>query len=187
MAEVDYTAREVRFRFAIFGQPGAGKRTVLRQLHAAFPPGERGGISDEELGSGRVLSFEFTPRDLVPLAEYGARGRVVTLTAPMTEAALYGRHCADLDALLCVADTRRSRLDGNIATLQALGTFRFLREVPVVFFYNRWEGEEALPIEALNAQLNPLGAQHHAGDALTGAGMEAVVPALISAAMANAA
>jgi mutual gliding-motility protein MglA len=183
MPELDYAAKEARLRFAIVGPPGAGRTSTLRRLHADLPLLERTEISDVALKSGRLLSFDFAPGELLPLAEYRARATLLTFTAPLAEVAAYTRVCADLDALVFVADSRRSKSDTNLATLRHLGALRFLADVPVVFFYNQRDGADALPVADLEAQLNPLRAPHRAGVATTGEGMDGLLAELVRAIM----
>src|SRR5215207_5827917 len=124
MPELDYTVRELRLRFAIFGPVGAGKRALLRQLHAALPAAERGDLAETQVGAAQLLSFDFTPIDLLPVAEYRPRATVMTLIAPITDSAAYARSCADLDGMLFVADSRAARAVENVAVLRQLGAHR---------------------------------------------------------------
>ena len=186
MPELDYSAREVRLRFAIFGPDAAGKRTMLRQLHSSLPLAERGELSESAIGSASLVSFDFTPIDLLPIAEYRPRATLLTLISPLSDTAIYARVCADLDSMLFVADSRLSRSTENFAVLKQLGARSFLQEVPLVLFFNHRDAADAVPCDEMNARLNPLRAPQFAGSATTGEGLANVLPALIRSALANA-
>jgi hypothetical protein len=181
MPTIDYSTREVGLRFAIVGALGSGRRTVLQKLHATLPPSERTEITDHPFGQDRLMSFDFAPGELLPTAEYRARATLFVFTGAPLNDPVCGRALADVDALLFVADSRRARLEENLDALRQLGTFRFLHEVPVVFFYNHRDAAETVAIGELEAFLNPLHAPHRAGAATTGAGLDGTLAELTRA------
>src|SRR5687768_12954191 len=125
MPAIDYTQREVRLHYAIAGPPGAGRTTTFHRLHANLPPSERADILELPLGSDRLLSFDFVPGELLPLADYRARATLSCFTGPLTEITVCARAFADLDAVLFVADSRRGLMSENFAALTRLGALRF--------------------------------------------------------------
>ena len=181
MPTIDYKAREVGLRFAIVGPVGSGRRSVLRKLHAQLPPSERTEIAVIPFGTDRLMSFDFAPGDLLPTAEYRARATMVVFTGALSQTAACARAFADVDALLFVADSRRAKTEENVAALRQLGAFRFLHEVPVVFFYNHRDAADTLSIGELEECLNPLHAPHRAGTATMGAGLEGALTDLTRA------
>jgi hypothetical protein len=183
MPTIDYNAKEVGLRFAVVGAAGSGRRSVLQKLCAQLPAAERTDITAEAFGGDQLLSFDFAPGELLPTAEYRARATIFVFTGALIHAAR-ARALADVDALLFVADSRRANMEGNFSALRRLGTFRFLHEVPVVFFYNHRDAAETMSIGELESCLNPLHAPHRAGTALTGAGLEGTLAELTRATLA---
>ena len=181
MPTIDYSTREVGLKFAIVGAVGSGRRAVLQKLHETLPPSERAEIADLPFGQDRLMSFDFAPGDLLPTAEYRARATLFVFTGALSNIAASGRVLADVDALLFVADSRRTRMAENMDALRRLGAFRFLHDVPVVFFYNHRDAAETASIGEMEDYLNPLHAPHRAGAAPAGAGLEGILAELTRA------
>lgn len=175
MPAIDYSTQEVRLRYVLIGPRGAGKATTLRRLHAGLLPYERTDIVVTPAEPGEVLSFEFVPGDLLPLAEYRPRATVATVSGADPGGPVWARTCAEADALLFVADSRRPQLAENVAALRQFAAVRGLREVPLVFFYNQRDHAEITSLAELEARLNPLHAPHRAGNATTGEGLEGLL------------
>ena len=68
MPTIDYNAKEVLLRFAAAGPAGAGKTRVLWKLHADLPHEMRADLAMRPIGADQVVSFDFTPPDLVPIS-----------------------------------------------------------------------------------------------------------------------
>ena len=70
MPTIDYNAKEVLLRFGVAGAPGAGKTQALWRLHAGLPPELRAELVMRAVGEDQIVSFDFTPPDLVPISEF---------------------------------------------------------------------------------------------------------------------
>lgn len=186
MPTIDCQTREVGLRFAIVGAIGSGKRTILRRLRESLPASERAELMQSAVGKDEVISFDFAPGDLLPLAEYRARGTILVFTGALGHTAACVRAFGDLDALLLVVDSRRERFAANLEALRSLRACRSLREVPAIIFYNFRDSADALPIERLQEGFNPAEAPHHAGIAVTGEGLHDVLPSLTRATFESA-
>jgi hypothetical protein len=186
MPTLDSQAREVGLRFAIVGPVGSGRRAILKQLHATFPPSERTEITEANLGNHQLLSFDFAPGELLPAAEFKARATLLVFSGPLSLTAVCARVFADLDALVFVADGDPKRQPDNVASLRDLGRFKFLNDVPVILFYNKRDRPDATSVAELEASINSARAPHRSGSAASGEGMDGLLSDLVRACFAAA-
>lgn len=160
MAVLDYTAKEVRFRFAIAGVPGAGKATLLSRIHAALPPVRREDIYVRAIGSDQIAGFDFSPPNLFPIAGHLVHATIATVPGRASDPAVWSRVFNDIDALLFVADSRPARIEENLAAVAEVAARRQLADVPVVFFPSKTDLSGAMPVADLIRRINPIGAPY---------------------------
>ena len=171
MPTIDYNAKEVLLRFGVAGAPGAGKTQTLWRLHAGLPHEMRAELTMRAIGEDQVVSFDFTPPDLVPISDYHARCRAVTVAGKVANPAVLARTMAELDGLFFVADSQGERMEENVEALREIASLPGLRDVPVVFLYNKRDLPNAAPIAYLDQVLNRLRAPRFATVAATGEGL----------------
>lgn len=182
MPLIDYNARTVSLRFALLGPPGAGKRTLLHRLYAIHAAASA--LDKRAVGAVERVSFHYSPANVESLDGNLLDAEIFTLAGPAAPSAFGERLVSDLDAVLFVADSRPGALAENVAWLRELGGQPNLAEVPVVLFYNWRDLPDRVPIQELEAALNPLGARSFGGSALTGAGVEPLLESLVELAFA---
>lgn len=171
MPTIDYNAKEVLLRFGVAGAPGAGKTQTLWRLHAGLPPELRAELLMRAVGEDQIVSFDFTPPDLVPISDYRARCRAVTVAGKITDPAVIARTMSDLDGVLFVADSQAERMAENIVALRQIAAVPGISDVPIVFLYNKRDLPNAAPLEHLDDVLNRAGVPRFATVAATGEGL----------------
>lgn len=171
MPTIDYNAKEVLLRFGVAGAPGAGKTRALWRLHAGLPPELRAELVMRAVGEDQIVSFDFTPPDLVPISDYRARCRAITVAGKIADAAVVARAMRELDGVLFVADSQAERMEENIAAFRQLAAVPGISDVPIVFLYNKRDLPNAAPLEHLDGVLNRAGAPRFATVAATGEGL----------------
>ncbi len=171
MPTIDCNSKEVLLRFGVAGAPGAGKTQALWRLHAGLPPELRAEIVMRAVGEDQIVSFDFTPPDLVPISGYRARCRAITVAGKIADPAVVARAMADLDGVLFVADSQAERMQENIAALRQIAAVPGIAEVPIVFLYNKRDLPNAAPLEHLDEVVNRAGAPSFATVATTGDGL----------------
>ena len=127
------------------------------------------------IGADQIVSFDFTPPDLMAVSDYRARCNLVTVAGRIAEPAVLERILSDLDGILFVADSQCERVEENFEMLRHLASFPGLSDVPMVFLYNKRDLPNAAPMEYLDQVLNRIGAPRFGTVATTGEGL---VPAL---------
>jgi hypothetical protein len=178
MPTIDTAAKEVLLRFGVAGPARAGKTQTLWRLHAGLAPGMRAELVMRPIGADQIVSFDFTPPDLVPVADHRVKCRAITVPGKISDAAVLSRVMSELDGVLFVADSQRERMEENVAALRQIAAVPGLSEVPVVFLYNKRDLPNAVPLEQLDAVLNRAGAPRFATVAVTGEGLAAALSEL---------
>ena len=171
MPTIDYSAKEVLLRFGAAGPAGAGKTQVLWRLHADLPRDMRAELIMRPIGADQLVSFDFTPPDLVPVSDYQARCRLLAVAGRIAESSVLERVMSDLDGILFVADSQCERVEENVEALRHIASLPGLAEVPMVFLYNKRDLPNAAPMEYLDQVLNRLGAPRFGAVATTGEGL----------------
>ncbi len=171
MPTIDYNAKEVLLRFGVAGAPGAGKTQMLWRLHAGLPLEMRAELVMRPIGEDQIVSFDFTPPDLVPISDYRAKCKAITVPGKIADATIVGRVMSELDGVFFVADSQSERMEENVEALRKIAAIPSLAQVPMVFLYNKRDLPNAAPVEYMDQVLNRLGAPRFATVAATGEGL----------------
>ena len=171
MPTIDYNAKEVLLRLGVAGPAGAGKTQMLWRLHAGLPAEMRAELVMRPVGEDQIVSFDFTPPDLVPIADYRARCKAITVPGKIADPAIVERVMSELDGVFFVADSQCERMEANVEALRQIAAVPGLADVPMVFLYNKRDLPNAAPLEYLDEVLNRLGAPRFATVATTGEGL----------------
>jgi len=168
---IDYNAKEVLLSFGVVGAPGAGKTQMLWRLHAGLPLEMRAELVMHPVGEDQIVSFDFTPPDLVPISDYRARCKAITVPGKIADPAIVERVMRELDGVFFVADSQAELMEENIEALRRIAAVPTLAQVPMVFLYNKRDLPNAAPLEYMDQVLNRLGAPRFATVATTGEGL----------------
>ena len=176
MADADPVARELDCRVVYCGAPGAGKTANLEYLHQALDPGRRGKLISPSGGSDRSFHFDFLAVDLGHMGEWRVRLHLYTAPAGAARSEDRVRILQGADALVVVVDSDGDRLEDNRTALEDLDedlseAGRERRELVTAFQYNKRDLGSAVPLEELEAALNPGGAPHFEAVARRGDGV----------------
>lgn len=164
MAFLNYMAREIATQVAFWGCAGAGKHTSLTHLHALVRE-PRGKVQWVDPPPDDLLHFHLLPN--------------VTIRGMPLRIAIRGFHGAEpdpasdaharwlfkgTDGIVFVVDSRRDRLDANVASFEKLSAMREPFAVAgappaIALLYNKRDlpAAELLTIDELNRALNPGG------------------------------
>ena len=171
MPTIDYNAKEVLLRFGVAGPARAGKTQMLWRLHAGLPIEMRAELVMRPVGEDQIVSFDFTPPDIVPIADHRVRCKAITVPGRIADPAIIARVMSNLDGVFFVADSQGERMQANVAALRQIAAVPGLAEVPVVFLYNKRDLPNPVPLAHLDELLNRPGAPRFATVATTGEGL----------------
>lgn len=173
VAALNPKARELAIKVVYYGPGLGGKTSSLEHLHRTTEPDRRGKLLSLATPVDRTLFFDFLPlRPLLapvgpPSSSPGRESAVpnVRLQLFTVPGQVYFNATRKLvltgaDGVVFVADSQPERLDANLESLENLRDNlrehgRNIEEVPLVLQYNKRDLPRILPIEELEAALNP--------------------------------
>lgn len=168
--------READLRIVYCGASGAGKTTNLEQIHASLDPATRGRLVMADGGPEHGFGFDFLAVDLGTIR--GERTRLHLYTLPTEDGGKPARDrlLGGADGVVLVVDSSASRMEENREALQSLrrgleAAGRTPGEVVPAVQYNKRDLPDALPVEELEAAINPAGAPHFEAVANRGEGV----------------
>ncbi len=173
MASVNPLSRELVFKIVYYGPGLGGKTTTLEYLHATAKPEHRGKLVSLATPVDRTLYFDFLPVRLPPVRGMNVRLQLFTVPGQVYFNATRKLVLTGADGLVFVSDSQPVRADANLESLENLrenlaDQGRELAQLPLVFQHNKRDLEEVLPLEELDAMLNPFEAPALPTSAKTG-------------------
>jgi len=180
MVQINFAKREVQCKVVYYGPALSGKTANLRAIHERAPDAVKGVLTTIATDTNRTLFFDFLPLRLGQMA--GIETKINLYAIPYIDKQNATRLLVleGADGIVFVADSSKSALDANREALLNLRSNlaqigRDLREVPLVFQWNKKDAPDAMPPSELMAALNPRGVPAFQANALIG---EAVFPTL---------
>ena len=155
----------------------AGKTTNLERVYLNAPPARRGKLSSIATEGERTLFFDYMPLDLGFIQGLRVRLAIYTVPGQALYAATRRTVLQGVDGVVFVADSEPERLDESVSALSELERIlpsvrgRELRDLPLVFQWNKRDLPSALAEEQLNERLNPWGKSCVAAVAKDGQGI----------------
>lgn len=181
---VNYMGREISAFIVFVGPPGSGRRTVMSDFqHLASP---RGKIQWTEAGlaalAAGAVSFDFIPPKLGRVDDRTVRLHFEMPPDPLRSPELFEGSVKKADAIVFVADSQLALMPKNLAVIRALDRVIDRKTTPVVFFFNKRDLPDLVPIDELESALAVNNAPSFEGDA-TNKGGVAPVKAAVKAAI----
>lgn len=159
----DANRRELRLKVVYAGPGLSGKTTNLRVLHGSLPPERRGRLVSLSTQDDRTLFFDFMPLDIRNVGGHHLRLSVYSVPGQSIYRVSQLLILRDVDGLVFVADSHPFRKTANITSIEELRSSivelgRSPDDIPIVFQYNKRDLPNRLPLDDLDAALNPRGA-----------------------------
>ena len=160
MALVNYHRKEIQFKVVYYGPGLAGKTTNLIYIHSHTSEQYRGNLVSLKTDEERTLFFDFLPVSLGEVSGYRARFMLYTVPGQMIYQASRRVILQGVDGIVFVADSTPTRQDGNRASWRDLQRLLHsygmdARALPLVYQWNKRDLAGAVPVEDLEAELNP--------------------------------
>lgn len=174
--DVDRVAREADGRIVYCGPAGSGKTANLEYLHSVLETDSRGRLITPTRGSERSFGFDFLSVDLGEIRGFRSRLHLYGVPADAGRGERRDRVLAVADAAVLVLDSAAGRMEANRASVRGLveglrDAGRDPADVEVVLQYNKRDRSDALPVERLEAALNPGGLRYFEAVAPRGRGV----------------
>jgi signal recognition particle receptor subunit beta len=176
MSMINYASREINCKLVYYGPGLGGKTTNLEYVYSKVAPDTRGKLISLATEQERTLFFDFLPVDLGSIRGFKTRFHLYTVPGQVYYNASRRLILKGVDGLVFVADSQAERMDANIAALENL--YENLSDygydpanLPIVLQWNKRDLPNAVPVEELRRQLNPMGLQEYEGVAVEGTGV----------------
>jgi mutual gliding-motility protein MglA len=176
MSMINYASREINCKLVYYGPGLGGKTTNLEYVYNKVNPETRGKLISLATEQERTLFFDFLPVDLGSIRGFKTRFHLYTVPGQVYYNASRRLILKGVDGLVFVADSQAERMDANIAALENL--YENLidygfdpTQLPIVLQWNKRDMPNAVPLDELRYQLNPMGLQEFEAVAVRGNGV----------------
>jgi signal recognition particle receptor subunit beta len=176
MPLVQYAAREILCKIVYYGPSRSGKTTNLQWVHRSLPERRRSDLVSLATEKDRTLFFDFLPLDLGDISGFRTRLQLYTVPGQVYYNATRKLVLRGADGVVFVADSSPERVRDNLKSLRNLHENLVendsdIRDIPLVFQYNKQDVEHARAVEELNAELNFRNVSAHGASAIRGDGV----------------
>ncbi len=162
MVVFNYSGKEVSAKVVYYGPGLSGKTTNLEWIYGKVPETQRGKMVSMKTKTDRTLFFDFLPLSAGEINGFRTRFLLYTVPGQVYYNATRKLVLKGADGIVFVADSDPQLRQANKESLANLeknlneyGTS--IDQMPIVLQYNKRDLPQALPLEELNADLNPRG------------------------------
>ncbi|HEX9885112.1 MAG TPA: ADP-ribosylation factor-like protein [Longimicrobiales bacterium] len=190
MSMINYASREINCKVVYYGTGLGGKTTNLEFVYSRVNPESKGKMISLATETERTLFFDFLPIDLGEVRGFKTRFHLYTVPGQVYYNASRKLILKGVDGLIFVGDSQRSRAEANIEAMhnlyENLESYGYdLASIPFVIQYNKRDLSNAMPVEELRAQINPMGVPDFEGVAIEGKGVFETLKAVSKAVVKN--
>lgn len=183
MTTINFGKREILCKLVYYGCGLCGKTTNLVSLHGALGNDMRGDLLQLATETERTIFFDMMPLDLGEIEGFKIRFSLYTVPGQVQYVQSRKTILSGVDGIIFVADSQPSKWLANIESMQDLKTNlaeynMSLETIPWVMQYNKRDVPGALPVAALEAELNPTGAPSFEAVASAGVGVNETLKGL---------
>jgi mutual gliding-motility protein MglA len=190
MVLFNYATKEITAKIVYYGPGLCGKTTNLQFVYDSLPSNNKSKMLSLATKTDRTLFFDFLPLDLGKIR--GMRTKLQLYTVP---GQVYYNSTRQLvlkgaDGVVFVADSQDFALDANGESLQNLEDnlkrqgIR-MREMPLVFQYNKRDLPNALPVAEIDKEINKQNVPFYESVATTGIGVEETLKGITQLVLAH--
>lgn len=176
MSFINYAAREIICKLVYYGPGMGGKTTNLQYIFEQTAPDRRGTMVSLPNETERTLFFDFLPLNIGDIKGFRTRFHLYTVPGQQFYDASRRLVLKGVDGLVFVADSQVDRMEENLESLKSLDENLKeegydMRQMPIVFQYNKRDVPNPIPLRVLHDELNAFGAPELEAVALQGRGV----------------
>jgi hypothetical protein len=150
MSRLDRVRKLLRTKIVVWGPEGAGKTLFVLSLRRRIDPDERLRVYSVNSSGERTLFFDLLALEEFSLGPVRVRTRIVAMPGASEGAAARARLLDDADAVVFVAESQRSDMESNRASLAELEAALWAkridpRKVPMVWAFNKQDLPDVAP------------------------------------------
>jgi signal recognition particle receptor subunit beta len=176
MVQFNFAEKTIKAKVVFYGPAKSGKTTNLEQIHRLTDPTGHNSLVSLNTAQDRTLFFDLLPISLGQVSGYEFKIQVYTVPGQVQYNATRRVVLAGADAIVFVADSRKSMSKENIAAFEnmkvnLLANRLVPEKVPLVLQYNKRDMPDVDTEAELNRQLNAWGRKAFMGVAANGEGV----------------
>ena len=178
MVQFNFTERTIKAKVVYYGPAQSGKTTNLEQIHRLTDPAANNRLISLNTAQDRTLFFDLLPFSLGAVSGYDFKIQLYTVPGQVQYNATRRVVLAGADAVVFVADARRSLAKENQAAFEnmkvnLLANRLVPEKVPLVFQYNKQDLPRDLILshDEMDDALNFRAVPSYPADALHGSGV----------------
>jgi len=192
MVQINFARKIVDVKVVYYGPGPSGKTTNLEALHEQAARARCGELTSINTNGESTLYFDYMPLNVGSVA--GLETHFQLYTVPGQECYNSTRKLVleGVDGLVFVADSSAAMLNENLESLhnlvENLNEYgKSLERIPLVIQWNKRDLPDALPVEDLEALINPTQVPTVEAVAKSGQGVSPTLKALANAVLKNVA
>ncbi len=176
MAFFNYATMQMAAKIVYYGPGLCGKTTNLQYIYNKTSPKSRGEMVSLETESDRTLFFDLLPLEVGVIAGFKTRFQLYTVPGQVFYGETRRMVLKGVDGVVFVADSQVPMREANIESLKDLeknleDMGMDLKDIPLVFQYNKRDLPNLLSVEQLEADLNPHHRLYFEASAVNGTGV----------------
>ncbi len=176
MSMINYASREINCKVVYYGTGLGGKTTNLEYIYSRVNPETKGKMISLATETERTLFFDFLPIDLGEIRGFKTRFHLYTVPGQVYYNASRRLILKGVDGIVFVADSQQERAEANIESMhnlyENLESYGYdLGSIPFAIQYNKRDLSNAIGVEEMRAQLNPMGVPDFEAVAIEGKGV----------------
>ena len=176
MVQFNFNERTIKAKVVYYGPAQSGKTTNLEQIHSRSDPAGTSRLISLNTAQDRTLFFDLLPFSLGAVAGYDFKVQLYTIPGQVQYNATRRVVLSGADAVVFVADARRSLLKENQAAFEnmkvnLLANRLVPEKMPLVLQYNKQDLPDVLTDDELNRVLNGWGRRFFPAVASAGQGV----------------
>uniref|UniRef100_A0A7C2GG24 Gliding-motility protein MglA n=2 Tax=Thermus islandicus TaxID=540988 RepID=A0A7C2GG24_9DEIN len=162
MSTINFANREINFKIVYYGPGLSGKTTNLKWIYSRIPEGRKGEMVSLATEDERTLFFDFLPLDLGEVKGFKTRFHLYTVPGQVFYNASRKLILRGVDGIVFVADSAPNRLRANAESMrnmrENLAEYGLkVEDIPTVLQVNKRDLPDALPVEMVQAVVDPEG------------------------------
>ncbi|WP_163327930.1 GTP-binding protein [Desulfurobacterium thermolithotrophum] len=159
MPFINFATKEINCKIVYYGPGLSGKTTNIKWIYEHVKPENRGELITLATETERTLFFDFVPIEISDVKGFKVRFHLYTTPGQIIYQASRKLILKGVDGIVFVADSQEERHDANLDTLddmiENLEDYGIdIKEIPLVFQYNKRDLPNILPVEILRRDLN---------------------------------
>src|SRR5206468_6271171 len=160
MVQFNFSERTIKAKVVYYGPAQSGKTTNLEQIHRLTDPEGANRLISLNTAQDRTLFFDLLPFSLGAISGYDFKVQLYTVPGQVQYNATRRVVLAGADAVVFVADSRKSILKENVAAYEnmkvnLLANRLVPEKLPLVLQYNKQDLPDLLSSAELSKTLNP--------------------------------